>query len=155
MHHPWYTQYVLELPDNWMFAPYYNLPINELMRVMDYSVNKGYTVCWDGDVSDDVSFSHNGGVAKLDDGKTKINETDRQKAFEDFSVTDDHLMHICGLAKGEDNVKYYLTKNSWGEKKGNKGYWFMSENYVRLKTISIMVHKDAIPDDIKVKLGIK
>ncbi len=155
VHHPWYTQYVLELPDNWMFAPYYNLPIDELMRVMDYSVNKGYTVCWDGDVSDDVSFSHNGGVAKLDDEKTKINETDRQKAFEDFSVTDDHLMHICGLAKGEDNVKYYLTKNSWGEKKGNKGYWFMSENYVRLKTISIMVHKDAIPDDVKTKLGIK
>ncbi|MEI6124095.1 MAG: C1 family peptidase [Bacteroidota bacterium] len=153
-YHPWYKPYVLEVPDNWMFAPYYNLPIDELMAVIENSLNNGYTVCWDGDVSDDVSFVHNGGVAKLDNEKTKISETERQKAFEDFTVTDDHLMHLCGLAKGDDDVSYYLTKNSWGDKKGNKGFWFLSDNYVRLKTIAILVNKDAIPAHIKTKLGL-
>jgi len=154
-HHPFYRQFILEVPDNWMFEKYYNLPVDELIRVMDNSINNGYTFCWDGDVTDDISFSANGGVAALEKEKKKIEQSDRQKAFEDFSVTDDHLMHITGLAKSEFGERYYLTKNSWGEKKGTNGYWFMSENYVRLKTIAILVHKDAIPEDIKAKLGIK
>ena len=153
--HPFYKQFVLEVPDNWMFEKYYNLPVDELMSVMDNSINKGYTFCWDGDVSDETSFAYNGGVATIENEKNKVTQEDRQKAFEDFSVTDDHLMHINGLARSDDGGKYYLTKNSWGDKKGNKGYWFMSENFVRLKTIAILVHKDAIPADIKEKLGIK
>ncbi|HNW68983.1 MAG TPA: C1 family peptidase [Bacteroidales bacterium] len=154
-HHPFYQQFVLEVPDNWMFEKYYNLPIDELINIMDNSINKGYTFCWDGDVSDEISFSDNGGVATLEKEKKKIEQSDRQKAFEDFSVTDDHLMHITGIAKSDFGGTYYLTKNSWGGKKGNNGYWFMSENYVRLKTIAILVHKDAIPKELKDKLGIK
>jgi bleomycin hydrolase len=154
-HHPFYKQFVLEVPDNWMFAEYYNLPIDELMSVMDNSITKGYTLCWDGDVSDEKSFSENDGVATLENDENKITQNDRQKAFDNFSVTDDHLMHITGLAKSAEGGKYYLTKNSWGEKKGIDGYWFMSENFVRLKTIAILVHKDVIPADIKERLGIK
>lgn len=153
--HPYYKQYVLEVPDNWMFEKYYNLPLDELMKVMDNSIDKGYTFCWDGDVSDNVSFTQNGGIGKLENDNKTVTQEGRQAAFEDFSVTDDHLMHICGLAQSADGGKYYLTKNSWGENKGNKGFWFMSENFIRLKTIAILVHKDVIPDDIKIKLGIK
>lgn len=153
-HHPFYTQFVLEVPDNWMFDKYYNLPVDELIRIMENSINKGYTICWDGDVSDQESFADNDGIAAIDNEKNKVTEEDRQKAFDNFNVTDDHLMHITGMAASTDGTKYYLTKNSWGDKKGNDGYWFMSENYVRLKTIAIMVHKDVIPEDIKAKLGV-
>ena len=153
-HHPYYKQFVLEVPDNWMFEKYYNLPVDELISIMINSVNMGYTFCWDGDVSDETSFSDNGGVATVENEKVKITQNDRQKAFDNFSVTDDHLMHITGLAKSDDGSIYFLTKNSWGDKKGNNGFWFMSENYVRLKTIAIMVHKDVIPSEIKMKLGI-
>jgi bleomycin hydrolase len=154
-HHPFYSPFVLEVPDNWMYASYYNLPIDELMLVMDNAINMGYTICWDGDVTDDVSFLHNKGVATIANEKSKVTQNDRQKVFDNFSVTDDHLMHINGIGQSADGGKYYLTKNSWGNKKGNEGFWFMSENFVRLKTIAIMVHKDAIPAEIKMKLGIK
>ena len=154
-HHPFYSQFVLEVPDNWMYASYYNLPIDELMLIIDNAINKGYTVCWDGDVTDNVSFLHNKGVATIDDEKNKVTQSDRQKAFDNFSVTDDHLMHINGIGQSADGGKFYLTKNSWGDKKGTHGFWFMSENFVRLKTIAILVHKDAIPAEIKMKLGIK
>lgn len=151
-HHPFYQPFVLEVPDNWMYASYYNLPLDELMAVIDHALAKGYTVCWDGDVSDNKSFSSNGGVAVPDDGQKNITQEQRQAAFDNFSVTDDHLMHISGLAKDKKGGKYYLTKNSWGNKRGNAGYWFMSADYVRLKTIAILIHKDAIPEGIKAKL---
>ncbi len=154
-HQPFYSQFVLEVPDNWMFERYYNLPVDELMKVMDFSISKGYTFCWDGDITDETSFPENNGVATLENKKKPVTQEDRQKAFENFSVTDDHLMHITGSAISAGGGKFYLTKNSWGENKGNKGYWFMSENYVRLKTIAILVHKDAIPGEIKTRLGIK
>jgi bleomycin hydrolase len=151
-HHPFYKPFVLEVPDNWMYASYFNLPLDELMEVIDNALDKGFTVCWDGDVSDNKSFSANGGVAVPEDGLKNITPEERQKAFDNFSVTDDHLMQLCGLAKDKKGGKYYLTKNSWGEKRGHGGYWFMSADYVRLKTIAILIHKDAIPTGIKAKL---
>ncbi|HNZ42624.1 MAG TPA: C1 family peptidase [Bacteroidales bacterium] len=153
-HHPYYESFVLEIPDNWMFEKYYNLPLEDLMAVMENSLNKGYTLVWDGDVSDKKSFANNGGVAETGNEKEKVSQETRQQAFEDFTVTDDHLMHITGLAASKDGAKYFLVKNSWGEKKGNEGYWYLSENYVRLKTIAIMVHKDVLPAPIKTRLNI-
>ncbi|MEI6853153.1 MAG: C1 family peptidase [Bacteroidota bacterium] len=151
-HHPFYQPFVLEVPDNWMYASYYNLPLDELMAVIDNALAKGYTICWDGDVSDNKSFSSNGGVAIPEDGQKNITPEQRQKAFDNFSVTDDHLMQLCGTAKDKKGGKYYLTKNSWGSKKGKEGYWFMSADYVRLKTIAILIHKDALPEKIREKL---
>ncbi|HOY31833.1 MAG TPA: C1 family peptidase [Bacteroidales bacterium] len=152
--HPFYKPFVLEVPDNWMFEKYYNVPVDELIRVMNNAIDKGYTICWDGDVSDNDSFTENKGYATTANEKVKVTQSDRQKAFEDFSVTDDHLMHITGIAESKDGTRYYLTKNSWGDKKGIDGYWYLSENYIRLKTIAILVHKDAMPDEIKAKLSI-
>jgi len=187
-HHPFYEKFILEIPDNWSDDYYYNLPIDELMKVMEEAINKGYTVAWDGDISD-KGFSWRNGVAILPEkdfkdmtdteqtrweemsskekeeqlykfdkpGKEKtITQDIRQQAFDNYSTTDDHLMHFTGIAKDQAGTKYFITKNSWAVK-GHKynGYLHMSEAFVRLNTIAIMVHKDAIPEDIRKKLNIK
>ena len=79
----------------------------------------------------------------------------RQQGYEDKTTTDDHGMHIYGIAKDQNGNKYYMVKNSWGETGKYKGLWYVSEAYVRYKTMDLMVHKDAIPKDIKKKIGIK
>lgn len=153
-HHPFYSKFVLEVPDNWSSGIYYNIPENELMLIIENALMNGYTVAWDGDVSDDVSFSANNGIAKLENDDNQVTPEIRQQNFDNFSTTDDHLMLLTGIGKDETGKKFFLTKNSWGTNKGNKGYWWMSENYIRMKTIAIMVNRKCVPDDIAVKAGI-
>lgn len=154
-HHPFYRQFVLEIPDNWAHALYYNLPIDELMEVMYYALNNGYSVAWDGDTSEET-FEHKKG--KADVPKKQIGKVDqelRQKTFYDRTTTDDHLMHLVGLSKDSEGRNCFYTKNSWGpESNDYGGYLHMTEDYVRLKTVGIMVHKDAIPDHIRTKLDL-
>ncbi len=175
-HHSFYTQFELEIPDNWSKDKYYNIPIDDLMRIMDYALEHGYSIAWDGDVSE-KTFDKKKCVATIpEDSSDEIDEEKpdaeedknntpvkekivtqemRQETFDNQTTTDDHLMHIVGLAKDQNGTKYYYTKNSWGSKnKKYGGYWYMSESYARLKVIAIMVHKDAIPEDIKEKLGL-
>jgi len=185
-HFPFYTKGEVEVPDNWTHDRMYNVPIDELVEIMDYALENGYTVNWDGDVSE-RGFSHANGVAinpdvnKMED----LSETDRarfedmtrgrdqgysfdmplpeidvtqeirQEGYESFTTTDDHLMHVTGIVKDQNGTRYYITKNSWGTDR-NKfgGYLNMSESYVKAKVIFIMVHKDAVPDAIRTKLGI-
>jgi bleomycin hydrolase len=169
-HHPFYERIMLEVPDNWSHDLYYNVPVDELMQVIDKALQNGYSVDWDGDVSE-PEFSHKNRVAivpvKLWESRTEaektsafqepgpektITQADRQVTFDNFTSADDHLMHIVGMAKDQNGTKYYLTKNSWGtERNSFGGYLYMSEAYVRLKTIAIMVHKDMIPTDIMEK----
>jgi bleomycin hydrolase len=165
-HHPYYQQFILELPDNWSHDPYYNLPLDELMQVIDYSMEEGYSVVWDGDVSSE-GFSHSDGIAvipvdeeapfKTEPVEEKsIDQDYRQSMFNNFTMTDDHLMHLTGIGEDQNGKKYYLTKNSWdSESNEYGGFLYMSEPYVRLNTIAIMVHKEAIPDEIAEKLGIE
>lgn len=152
-HHPYYRKFVLEVPDNWSHAQYYNLPIDELMSVMENAINNGFSVCWDGDVSE-TFFVHKNGKADLPDSEIgKVDQELRQKTFIERKTTDDHLMHIVGLSKDSKGRLCYYTKNSWGpESNQYGGYLHMTEDYVRLKTVGIMVHKDAIPEEIKTKL---
>ena len=188
-HHPFYKTCEVEVPDNWEHGLMYNLPLDELMEVIDKALENGYSVCWDGDVSE-KGFSYGNGVAinpevvKMDDmsqtdrarfgqlnirerlqevykfeqpcPEVKVTPEIRQQGFEAFVTTDDHLMHLTGIVKDQNGTKYYKTKNSWNEN-GNKfgGYLNMSESYVRAKTIYITVHKDALPKDLKKRLGIK
>lgn len=169
-HHPFYTTFPLEVPDNWSHDLYYNLPIDELVAVACNAFDKGYSVCWDGDVSERGNFMHADGYAvipkeltdeekedlKLQDRpEAEICQCKRQEAFDVQTTTDDHLMHLTGVFKDQKGTKYFKTKNSWGPK-GNDygGFLFMSETYFRYKTIAIMVHKDAIPAEIKAKLGL-
>ncbi len=186
-HFPFYTKAPLEVPDNWAHKHFYNVPIDEIIEIMDYALNNGYTVNWDGDVSE-KGFSHVNGVAinpsvdaPADDYSTtdrarfedmsekeimdeafkferpfpEVNVTQeiRQAGYEKFVTTDDHLMHVTGIAEDQNGTKYYITKNSWGtERNAFGGYLNMSESYVKAKTMFIMVHKDAIPSEIKSKL---
>ncbi len=185
---PFYTQGVIPVPDNWRKAKSYNVTLDELMAVMDYSLNNGYTVDWDGDVSE-KGFSHSKGVAIIPDVENtenysaadkkrlgmmneearaaeafkftspfpemNVTQDVREKGYEDKSTTDDHSMHVTGLAKDQNGKKYYITKNSWGtDSNKSGGYLNMSENYVRAKTILILVNKNAIPSEIKAKLGL-
>jgi bleomycin hydrolase len=186
-HHPFYEKIVLEIPDNWAHKTYYNLPIDELMEVINSSIDKGYSVCWDGDVSE-KSFVHSKGLAVLpvvkveemkDSEQAKwaevasdklldeiysfksivpeieVTQEHRQETFDNYITTDDHLMHIIGISKDQNGTPYFITKNSWGTKNVYEGYLHMSEQFVRMKTVAIMVHKDALPKAIAKNLGIK
>ncbi|WP_367328021.1 C1 family peptidase, partial [Lentimicrobium sp.] len=78
-----------------------------------------------------------------------------QEDFNNLKATDDHLMHITGLATDQLGTRYYITKNSWAaDSNKSGGYLNMSEAYVRLNTIAVMVHKDSVPPLIRKKLGI-
>lgn len=163
-HHPFYAPFVLEVPDNWSKGSFYNLPLDEMQQVIDHAIDKGYTVSWDADVSE-KGFSFEHGIALLPTEGTakeqmfkqiieeqKVDQSSRQQAFDRFKTTDDHLMHITGKAKDQNGNIYYITKNSWGTSNINKGYQYVSTSYFRMKTVSITLHKDALPEAIKKKL---
>jgi bleomycin hydrolase len=187
-HHPFYSSFSLEVPDNWAGDQYYNVPLDDLISIMENALKAGYSVAWDGDVSD-KGFSHQKGVALVPETSLdhmtaterskweKIPEKDlklqlyqfdkpvpekdvtaemRQTAFDNFSATDDHLMHITGLVKDQNGNLYFRTKNSWSaESNAFGGYLNLSVPYVKMNTIAILVHRDAIPRDIRKKAGIR
>ena len=158
-HHPFYNSFVLEIPDNYSNGSFYNIPIEELLSIVDNAVSKGYSVAWDGDVSE-KGFSAKEGIAVLaKDPKREdlfqkpgeeltVSQKMRQETFESYETTDDHLMHLTGTARDQNGNKYFLIKNSWGEISPHKGFLYMSENYAKLKTVAIMVHKDAVPKSL-------
>ncbi len=155
--HPYYQKYILNVPDNWSSDSYFNLPLNEMIEVFDNAINLGFTIAWDGDVSE-RDFNHYAGYAIVTPDSTKkepeISEAMRQAEFDKKKTTDDHLMHITGMATDKSGAKYYQTKNSWGCSNQYGGNLYMSEKYVRLKTVAIAVHKDAIPAKIAKKMGL-
>ena len=162
-HHPFYKNFVLEIPDNYSNGSFYNLPIEYVQAIVENAINQGYSVAWDGDVSE-KGFSSKNGIAIVPEdseredlfvnpGKEKIvTQEIRQEQFESYSTTDDHLMHLTGISRDKKGTKYFLIKNSWGEVSEYKGYLYMSETYLQLKTVAILVHKDAIPARIKNKM---
>ena len=161
-HHPFYTQFNVEVQDNWRNALSYNLPIEELMEVMDNAVRKGYTFAWGSDVSEQ-GFTRDG-IAVFPDAKeltskplpeVTVTQEMRQTAFDNWETTDDHGMLIYGLAKDQNGKEYFMVKNSWGEAGKYKGIWYASKAFVAYKTMNILVHKDAIPSNIAKKLGLK
>ncbi|MCC6372280.1 MAG: aminopeptidase [Bacteroidia bacterium] len=172
-HHPFYSQFVLEIPDNWNWQTTYNLPLNELQEVMSNAINTGYTFAWGADVSEKTFMRADGlaivpktplnilkDVEKKDPSVTPVEQLAitqqiRQKAFDNYETQDDHGMHIVGTVKDQNGTLYYIVKNSWG-KESNEcgGYFYASESYVLYKTTSIMLHKKALPAAIAKKLGI-
>jgi bleomycin hydrolase len=160
-HAPYYESFVLNIPDNWSYGAMYNTPLNELMAAVDNALEKGFSVELDCDVSE-ATFSSKNGVAVIPDDSAnnedaltaiypekKVTQEYRQDEFENFTTTDDHLMHITGTVKDQNGNTYYKVKNSWGtdEKRNtNGGYVYFSEAYMRLKTISVTLHKDAVPN---------
>lgn len=172
-HHPFWGKFILEIPDNWSNGEMYNVPLADMMRCAKNSIDLGYTVEWDADVSNEGFSAKNGiaivpatnwkdkdGIAqtntfKLWEPETKITQELRQQLFDRQVTTDDHLMHVVGLLDEKHSGMYYVVKNSWGEISPNKGFVYCSEAYMRQNTISFTVHKDAIPEDISRRLGLK
>ena len=152
-HHPFYQPFVLEIQDNWRWASSYNLPIDELMEVFDNAINKGYTIAWGSDVSEQ-GFTRDG-IAVMPDAEKVQVLSGSDMAYDNWETTDDHGMLIYGIAKDQEGNEYYMVKNSWGEAGKYKGLWYASKAFVRYKTMNIIVHKDALPKEIAKKLGIK
>mgnify|MGYP000862503898 CR=1 FL=1 len=171
-HHPFWKPFVLEVSDNYSNGMFYNVPIDDFQRIVDNSLSKNYSVLWAADVSE-KGFSMKEGLAIMPDVKWEdltqvqkdslfkapqkerwVSQEERQKAFDELSTTDDHGMHITGSAKDQNGTTYYIVKNSWGTtiNKDTKGFLYVSAPYFRYKTMSFMVHKDAIPQDIRQKL---
>ena len=173
-HHPFYTQFPLEIPDNWSGDAVYNVPLADLQKILDYSIQNNYGIAWASDVSEKY-FSFANGVAyvpeKEYDEMTQaekdsmflkpskervITQELRQQGFDNYTTEDDHGMHIVGIVRDQNNTKYFLVKNSWGTDRNDcQGYFYASENYVLYKTTCIMVHKNAVPKEIAKKLGLK
>lgn len=183
-HHPFYEQFVLKVPDNWLMKQVYNVKLDELIETIDHSLENGYGIAWAADVSE-KGFSFRDGVAIVPENEASIQKKGsdneyfsdagaekignafnapteekeitqeiRQLAYDNYETTDDHGMHITGIVKDQNGTKYYIIKNSWGTANDCDGYFYASEAYVRYKTIDIMVHKDAIPKKLSKKLNL-
>ncbi len=186
-HHPFYTAFAVEVQDNWRFPLSYNLPMDEMMQVIDNAIEQGYTVAWGGDVSE-PGFTRQGLAYAVDakqaqslagsdmakwlkltaDKKRSIidslgykvpevvaTQEMRQERFDNWELTDDHGMLIFGTAKDQAGKEYYMVKNSWGETGAYKGIWYMTKTFIAANTMDYTVNKNAIPADIRKKLGIK
>lgn len=176
-HHPFYETMVIEVPDNWRAMTAWNVPLDDMIAIIDNALESGYTVAWASDVSED-GFTATGvgvvpDVVKIIRGgdearwlgesalsgdlplysvspcpELEVTQEMRQQAFDDYSTTDDHGMHIFGIAKDQNGTEYYMVKNSWGQVGPYKGIWYVSKSYVRYKTTDIVVNKHAIPVNI-------
>ena len=170
--HSYFSEYVFESPDNWSMESIYNVPLETFVDLIDEAIVKGYTVAWAADVTD-PGFSHPKGMAivpeedwdEMGEAKKekvfevpvqqrKITEDMRLNAFNNQTTTDDHLMHIVGMAKDQKGTTYYIVKNSWGKENPYGGYLYVSEAYVKYKTTSIMLNKKALSQDLREKLAL-
>lgn len=185
-HHPFYSQFVVEVQDNWRNPASYNLPMDEMMQIIDNAVMNGYTVAWGGDVSE-PGFTRDGLAYMIDAKKMQslqgsdmarwlglsaakrrnlidslgcnvpeVQPTQemRQERFDNWELTDDHGMLIYGIAKDQNGKEYYMVKNSWGEAGKYKGTWYMTKTFIAANTVDYMVNKNAIPANIRKKMGI-
>ncbi|PID68612.1 MAG: aminopeptidase [Flavobacteriia bacterium] len=185
-HHPFYEPFVIEIPDNWNMKSSYNLPLDELMSVLEQAIMSGYSFAWGADVSEKgfsardalaivpedeatVKEKGKGELYFTDEDDKKINnafmipgkeklvsQDERQHAFDVQTTTDDHGLHATGIVEDQNGTKYFVMKNSWGTEHNDRGgYFYASFPYVRYKTISVYIHKDALPKQLRKKLGIK
>ena len=187
-HHPFYETFMLEVPDNWLYGQYMNVPLDELKAIADYAVENGFPINWAADVSEG-GFKWNKGVALMPKGKSQgdmngtelarwvklsdrdraadkynfdgpvdeeeVTQESRQQAFDNQETTDDHGMEIVGYATDQNGKRYYKVKNSWDTNQVYDGFLYVSEPYFQAKTVSMLVHKDAIPKHIAKKIGLK
>jgi bleomycin hydrolase len=179
-----YKRCFLEIPDNWAWGDSYNVPLTDMMTVLEEALKSGYTVAWGADVSEKgFSFKNGMGILPEDLSTIQVSGADnknfsdggadrksnaflepvkeitvtpemRQEGYDNKTTTDDHGMHIVGIYKDQTGKKFLLVKNSWGTSNYPKGYLYVSENYFNLKTINIYLHKDGIPKGISKKLGL-
>jgi bleomycin hydrolase len=170
---PLYKESILNVPNHWAPGTYYNLPLEEMMQVIDNAIMGGYSVAWASDMKG-RGFSMKYGVAlvpekdwdDINDDEFRdiftsphpqkvITKNLREKEFENHEVNGDHGMHIIGIAEDQTGHIFYKVKNSWGATGKFGGYIYVSREYVMLKTTNCMVNKNAIPASIALKMGIE
>jgi bleomycin hydrolase len=170
-HHGYYQSFVLEVPDNFSSGAYYNVPLEEMIQLTKEALNKGYSVLWDADVSNDGFQQRFGSAVNLQNlpgglkskmsivtGDIKEGKADaatRQGLFENLTTQDDHLMHIVGLAKSKTGNNFFVVKNSWGDVGPAHGYINVSESYFAINTVSLVVPKAALSKAMLEKLKLK
>ena len=167
-HHPFYSPFIIEVPDNFSNGSYYNIPLKDMIQMVKTAINKGYTVMWDADVSNSGFMNNNGlglfvqredqernVIASADDKELDWNSALRQQYYENLTTEDDHLMHITGIEKSKGGKEFFIVKNSWGQSGPYRGYVNVSEAYFAMNTISLIVPKQAIDPALLLKLGIK
>lgn len=147
---PYYAKMIYNVPDNWWYsADYYNIPLAEFMSALKSAIRNGYTVSLGGDTSEpgidgeyDVAI-----VPDFDIPAAYINEDARQMRFNNGTTTDDHGIHLVGY-KEENGKDWFLIKDSGGGGMNGKfkGYYFYHEDYVKLKMVDFLIHKDAVKD---------
>jgi bleomycin hydrolase len=155
-HHPYYKPFIIEVPDNFSNGAYYNLPLEEMIRVTETALQNGHTVLWDADVSNN-GFNGKIGMGmhlapsdalvehmNPDFKEATWNADIRQQLFENFTTQDDHLMHIVGIEKTKEGKTFFIVKNSWGTDGEYNGYVHVSEAYFAINTIGIVLPKAAI-----------
>lgn len=151
MQESYWTETIYDVPDNWWKShDYYNVPLDEYMDVVKEAIKDGYTMSIGGDVSESAYNSHFE-VAIIPDYDIPykyIEENARQFRFSNGTTTDDHGIHIVGWTKDDEDMMWFLIKDSGsGSRNGkNKGYYFYREDYIKLKMMNVMLHKDAVKD---------
>lgn len=170
-HHPYYENFVLEVPDNFSNASYYNVPLNDLLDATKDVLKNNYTVLWDADVSNDgfqqrfgtaVNFNKadmskitKGGMLNGEVKEGKWDAAERQRLFENLTTQDDHLMHIVALQKNAEGFSYFLVKNSWGNVGPYKGFINVTDGYFAINTVSIVLPKAGLSKEMLAKLKMK
>jgi bleomycin hydrolase len=171
-HHPMYKTCNILVPDNWAWGNSYNVQMDDMIEIIDHALVNGYSISWAADVSEKY-FSWKNGIAYIPatdyysmsaeeresmfngpKPEMKITPELRQEAYDNYTTTDDHGMHIVGISKDQNGKEWYLVKNSWGEGNDYEGYLYVSKNYVRYKTLSFLLHKEGLPADLRMKLSI-
>ncbi len=156
MQQPYWQKVEYEVPDNWWHnKDYFNLPLDDYMKVIRNAISKGYTFAIGGDVSEAGFLAREANAAivpTFDIPSANIDENARQFRFSNETTTDDHGMHVVGYLE-KDGTTWFLVKDSGAgsrtggrEKNANFGYYFFHEDYIKLKIMDIMVHKDMMKE---------
>ena len=141
-HHPFYQEFELQLPDNYYHDTFMNLPLDTLIHHIEHALRSGHPVCWEGDTSEPC-YSFAQGIGKMECDNVPVTQQMRQQMFERFQTTDDHCMEIIGIARTPRGKKYFICKNSWGTGNALRGLVYLSENYLRAKTIAVWMSREA------------
>ena len=131
------------MPDNFEHDAFLNVPLDTLQQYIDQALRNGHPVCWEGDISE-PKFSFKQGIALMQNDRETVTQQSRQQAFETFATTDDHCMELVGIARSKKGKRLYICKNSWGTKNPFGGLMYMSESYLRAKTVAVWIPRQAL-----------
>jgi bleomycin hydrolase len=147
---PFYKQVEYTVADNWWHnKDYYNVPLSDFISAIKNAIRNGYTMVIGGDVSEPGYDSRYKAaiIPTFEIPSDYIDDYARELRFENGSTGDDHGIHLVGY-ENKNGKDWFLIKDSGSGSRNiePKGFYFYSEDYVKLKMLGITVHKDAIKD---------